>query len=540
MVNRPAELLSARFETAGLADIITRRTAEDSIKDVGALPLLSYTLDDMWTEMVKRDDGMLRLPAQTFELGGVLVDRADVFLATHPKFENELRQIFTIRLANVREGEEPTRRRALRSEFTNDEWRLVCELVDDPNRLLVTATPEGGETYAEVAHETIFRRWSKLRDWIATEHEFLAWKTGLEAARRAWQATPDGLKGDALLRGAPLAQAQSWLEKHSDDIPKVNRNFIDLSAERDSKARARARSTRALIFGMSGVLALLLLVFGGQWYFNWRNEQSWGSLTDLFSGEVLPLEGDSISIGRSAGAIRNMIDVPATQNLVSRLQLFVSRDGLALDARSMHGTTINARLLQYGHEKKLGDDDVIALAGVAAYRFNTVKTPLFPSLWRDGPKSSPPAQETWALLIDGKNRQTIALTKEEYFVSAGADESVTLNDKTETGRLLYIRKPTRADPNIVTNLAQDLFLTAMIKYDDHSYYSMKIPAQLETKVPQSIDEELGKLSNSAGAYISKVTFCFTKTEQPLDAVQMNPDDDISCDVGPLQIVFRMH
>ena len=63
VVSRPAELLSARFETAGLVDIITRRTAEDSVKDVGALPLLSYTLDDMWTQMAKRGDGVLRLPA---------------------------------------------------------------------------------------------------------------------------------------------------------------------------------------------------------------------------------------------------------------------------------------------------------------------------------------------------------------------------------------------------------------------------------------------------------------------------------------------
>ena len=45
VVTRPAELLSARFETAGVAEIITRRTSEDSVKGVGALPLLSYTLD---------------------------------------------------------------------------------------------------------------------------------------------------------------------------------------------------------------------------------------------------------------------------------------------------------------------------------------------------------------------------------------------------------------------------------------------------------------------------------------------------------------
>jgi hypothetical protein len=93
IVSRPAKLLSARFETAGLVDTITRRTAEDSVKDVGALPLLSYTLDDMWTQMVKRGDGLLRLPAQSFELGGVLVDRADKFLADHPKSQDELRRI---------------------------------------------------------------------------------------------------------------------------------------------------------------------------------------------------------------------------------------------------------------------------------------------------------------------------------------------------------------------------------------------------------------------------------------------------------------
>src|SRR5262249_22596557 len=157
------------FESAGLADNITRRTAEDSVKDVGALPLLSYTLDDMWTQMVRRGDGVLRLPAESFELGGVLVDRADAFLAAHPKSQDELRRVFTLKLATVREGEEPTRRRALRSEFTDEEWRLASQLADHPNRLLVTATPEGSETYAEVAHEAIFRRWGRLRDWIAAE-----------------------------------------------------------------------------------------------------------------------------------------------------------------------------------------------------------------------------------------------------------------------------------------------------------------------------------------------------------------------------------
>ena len=74
--------------------------------------------------------------------------------------------------------------------FTDEEWLLVSELADHPNRLLVTATPESGETYTEAAHEAIFRRWDALREWIATEREFLAWKTGLEAARRVLYCSP--------------------------------------------------------------------------------------------------------------------------------------------------------------------------------------------------------------------------------------------------------------------------------------------------------------------------------------------------------------
>ena len=104
VVSRPAQLLAARFETDGLVDIITRRTAEDSVKDVGALPLLSYTLDDMWTQMVRQGDGTLRLPAQSFELGGVLVDRANTFLATHPGAEAALRRVLTLRLCDRARG----------------------------------------------------------------------------------------------------------------------------------------------------------------------------------------------------------------------------------------------------------------------------------------------------------------------------------------------------------------------------------------------------------------------------------------------------
>jgi formylglycine-generating enzyme required for sulfatase activity len=278
VVSRPAALLSARFEPEELAADIARRTAEESTEDAGALPLLSYLLDDMWTGMLKRGDGKLRLPKAAVEIGAVLVARADAFLAAHPNSEDELRRIFTLRLATVREGEEPTRRRAARSEFTDEEWRLVTELADHPNRLLVTATPEAGESYAEVAHEAVFRRWDKLREWIAAEREFLAWRTGLEATRRAWQATPDGSKGDALLMGAALTQAQSWIERRREDLSGVDRDFIDQGARRDRRARARARYVQALVYvllvgiilGLIGVIKEAYVKEQVNWYWTMR------------------------------------------------------------------------------------------------------------------------------------------------------------------------------------------------------------------------------------------------------------------------------
>ncbi len=280
VVSRPAAQLSARFETQDLASDLARRTAEESTMDAGALPLLSYLLDDMWRRMIQQGDGVLRLPADSIDLGRVLVDRANVFISSHPNAEDKLRGIFTLKLATVREDGEPTRRRAWRSEFSEDEWRLVSDLANHPYRLLVTGTAEAtaiaptrgpatvdskaaakpAETFTEIAHEAIFRRWDKLREWIAAEREFLSWRSGLEAARRAWQAAPEQSKTDALLMGLALAQAQSWLTRRAGDLPAADREFITLSLQREEAERRQRELVRRRVFGSA--IAAFVVVTG--------------------------------------------------------------------------------------------------------------------------------------------------------------------------------------------------------------------------------------------------------------------------------------
>jgi hypothetical protein len=151
-----------------------------------------------------------------------------------------------------------TRRAAPRSEFSEAEWRLVSELADYPHRLLVTATPEGGETYAEIAHEAIFRRWSRLREWLAAEREFLIWKSELEAARRRWEQAPAKARDDALLMGRALAQAQGWFSKRAEDLSRADREFIANSLQRDQLERQQKETLRRRVL-ISALVVLVLM-----------------------------------------------------------------------------------------------------------------------------------------------------------------------------------------------------------------------------------------------------------------------------------------
>ena len=59
--------------------------------------------------------------------------------------------------------------------------------------------------------------------------------------------------------GAALTQAQSWLGKRRGDLPIVDRGFIDQSAKRENKARARALRLRGLVYVLLvGIIAGLV------------------------------------------------------------------------------------------------------------------------------------------------------------------------------------------------------------------------------------------------------------------------------------------
>ncbi|MCX8067093.1 MAG: trypsin-like peptidase domain-containing protein, partial [Anaerolineae bacterium] len=249
----PAQKQGVRFEE-GLVD----RILDDVADEPGNLPLLEFALTQLW----ERQEGG-RLTHRAYEdIGGVeeaLVRYAEEVYAGLPEADREAARRVFIQLVHPGEGTEDTRRRATRAELGEARWALVQRLADA--RLVVTARDSAGQETAEVAHEALLQRWERLRAWMAEDRDFRLWQERTRAAYRAWEES--GWDEGALLRGAPLAQAQEWLSRRGDEIEPAVREYIHRSWEHvEAERRARERLRRRITFGLAfGLVVTLLLAF---------------------------------------------------------------------------------------------------------------------------------------------------------------------------------------------------------------------------------------------------------------------------------------
>jgi hypothetical protein len=141
------------------------------------------------------------------------------------------------------EGTEDTRRVATRKEVGDANWDLVHQLVDA--RLLVTSfdeTSENKEETVEIIHEALIREWGTFRKWTQDNRQFRTWQERLRGAMQQWKTSNDE---GALLRGAPLAEAEGWLQLRYLDISPDELVFIQSSLElRDKTQREEKERTQ--------------------------------------------------------------------------------------------------------------------------------------------------------------------------------------------------------------------------------------------------------------------------------------------------------
>lgn len=198
VLTEPARALGAAFESAGLVGLLV-----DAARDQpGALPLLADHMSELWARMQERNDGIIRIAdrSEIVQVSSALVRRADRFLAEHAAQLETIKRLFCLQLAHVPREGEPVRRRTRRPICSDTEWRLIEEMAGAEWRLLVTSETEGvGQ--AEIAHEVLLREWPTLRQWLAEQREFLAWRGEVEQSRRQAEFVTKSGRAGALLRG---------------------------------------------------------------------------------------------------------------------------------------------------------------------------------------------------------------------------------------------------------------------------------------------------------------------------------------------------
>ncbi len=187
MLKRPAELAALEFE-----DGLPEQILSDMGSDAGALALMAYTLDELYKIADSRHDRRLTF-VDYAALGGVqgaIGKRAEQTFQKLPLDDKEtlLGRVFR-ELVEVDERGTATRQRAPQGRFGEQELALVQAFTTA--RLLVM-----DETEVEVAHEALFRSWTRLKDWITEAQEDLILLRQARNAAHDWQTKhrPDYLR----------------------------------------------------------------------------------------------------------------------------------------------------------------------------------------------------------------------------------------------------------------------------------------------------------------------------------------------------------
>ncbi|MEM9164849.1 MAG: peptidase C14, partial [Cyanobacteria bacterium P01_F01_bin.4] len=231
---QPEELLEAICQHATQVGLTVEDTlVTEILNDIkgapGSLPLLQYTLKELWQ---RRQDNQLVLSAYQ-ALGGIngtLDQRAtELYQSFDTDQQRTVRHLFQ-QLTQLGEGTEDTRRRVFLDNLISEPLHpaervktVVERLADKENRLLVTSEVVSKDDQAarraivDVAHEALIRHWRLLRQWIEQNRDLLRQQRRIEASAVTWQEHQQGKR--FLLEGWGLKEAIRFRQQQADIFP---------------------------------------------------------------------------------------------------------------------------------------------------------------------------------------------------------------------------------------------------------------------------------------------------------------------------------
>jgi Novel STAND NTPase 1/FHA domain len=448
-------------------------------------------------------------------------------------------------------GEELITQRGLRNQVLEEDafqsGRLdapALKLLEDSH--LIRAERRRGVTWLELSHDRLVAPIQKSNTAWREEH-----LTTFQRQAALWENEdhPSHLE----LRGKTLADAERWAKEHKPELTEADKGLL-----RASRLARSQRITRVAIF--LAPIALIVGIVAFEEYRAWFEAQPWGYVSNLFDQETHEASRanvDLVAIGRNVGErkdsdLTTWNTVPLASLVVSRKHLWISRavrkDGTtyyrADDLRSLNGTTVNGRFLQYSHARELKNGDLISLAGVAVFRLLEAETSYVPLL-KAGPRRDVPLpQGTWALLVDGASQKAVPLVSRHLFLSSTAGGGVSSSESQVEASVVELA-PDADRGFAIINKSHSYSLFAMFKYEDRMYLSLQVPPG---KAVRDKLDEMGRFLKVPGGaisgteYFSKMSFCLGPPKNQKLAgfeglAEIDSNDEPACSVGPFQIVI---
>ena len=332
VIEKPAQLAAIELETGLVQALVDDAETED------ALPLLAFTLRELNERF--GEDGLLEIHEYRERLGGLrgaVAKAADEILDTEPlnaEGEADLRAAF-LSLVRITEDGTYARQTAHWDELPEAVHPLLERFVQ--GRLLVAGSDDQGRTL-EVAHEALFRSWTRLVRWLEESGEALRLRHEIQLASRSWE-TNDRVPDD-LWRGGRLARARELMESGDLPLEPLGREFLDAShdAEQAQKQAEEARRqrelrrTRRFLIAVS-VVALLAVGLGVFAYFKQIEsaasaDQAARSLARTHVQDGIRLLGDvqaSRALASFAAAVRRYPADPAPRRHILDLLATMGR-----------------------------------------------------------------------------------------------------------------------------------------------------------------------------------------------------------------------
>jgi WD40 repeat protein/energy-coupling factor transporter ATP-binding protein EcfA2 len=254
-ITLPAARAGISVNDAVVADLVT-----DAVNQPGSLPLLQFTLAEMYDRRVDGRIGPDALAAVGGMAGSIGRRAEDVHASLDASAQEDAHLLFS-RLVIPGEAAPDTRRRARLSELPAGA-RAVADRYADARLLVTDRDQVTREPTVEIAHEALLTRWSRLAGWVDADRTWLAQLQHLAASARAWDER--GRPPADLYRGSRLEAAIESIDAGR-DVTDSERDFVEAGGDaRDSEvrsARRTARRLRRLLVGV-GVLLVLAIVAG--------------------------------------------------------------------------------------------------------------------------------------------------------------------------------------------------------------------------------------------------------------------------------------